>query len=111
MNLDEAARVLIRYFLGAAAEEAADDALPWLEAAIDAEADAVLELQVVQFVSAGISNPGANEVARKAMEDKVKKLEMFADLASAVAPDLQGRLDHPADAEGAAATNNRETSG
>lgn len=113
VSLDEAARVLIQYFLASAAEDAADEALPWLQAAIDAEADAVLELRVVEFVSAGISIPGADEVARKALEDKVKKLEMFADLASAVASDLKGRLDHSADAEGAAATatNEKKTSG
>jgi hypothetical protein len=102
VNLDEAARVLIQYFLAAAAEAAADEALPWLDAAIDAEADAVLELRVVEFVSAGISLPGADEVARKAMEDKVKKLEMFAALASAVASDLKARLDPRADDEGTA---------
>jgi hypothetical protein len=110
VSLDDAARVLIQYFLAAAAEDAADEALPWLEAAIDAEADAVLELRVVEFVSAGISMPGADKVARKALEDKVKKLEMFADLASAVASDLKGRLDRPADVEGEAVTDDKEPS-
>jgi hypothetical protein len=102
VNLDEAARVLVQYFLAVAAEAAADEAQPWLDAAIDAEVDAVLELRVVEFVSAGISVPSADEVARKAMEDKVKKLQMFATLASAVASDLKGRLDHRADDEGTA---------
>jgi len=108
VNLDDAARVLIQYFLAAAAEGAADEALPWLRAAIDAEADAVLELRVVEFVSAGISTPGANEVARKALEDKVKKLELFAELAKAVASDLKGRLDHPSNTEVGAATDDKE---
>lgn len=102
VSLDGAARVLIQYFLAAAAEEAADKALPWLAAVIDADADAVLELRVVEFVSAGLSVPGADEVARMALEDKVKKPEMFVGLASAVASDLKGRLERLADAEGSA---------
>jgi hypothetical protein len=93
MHLDEAARVLIQYFLASAAEAATEDARPWIEAAIDSEADAVLELRIVEFVSAGMSIPGADEAARRAMTDKMKKLEMFSDLAKAVALDLKKRLD------------------
>ncbi len=111
VSLDGAARVLIQYFLAAAAEEAADKALPWLAAAIDADADTVLELRVVEFVSAGISVPGADEVGRMALEDKVKKLEIFIELASAVTSDLKGRLERLADAEGAGTTNDAEPSG
>jgi hypothetical protein len=111
VSLDGAARVLIQYFLAAAAEEAADKALPWLAAAIDADADTVLELRVVEFVSAGISVPGADEVARVALEDKVKKLKIFMELASAVTSDLKGRLERLADAEGAGTTKDAEPSG
>jgi hypothetical protein len=108
MNLDGAARILIQHFLAEASEGAADAVRPWLEAAIDAQADVALELRVVEFVSAGISNPSDDEVARKALEDKVKKLQVFADLANAIASDLQGRLTQPAGGEGSAPTNDRE---
>lgn len=97
VNLDYSARALIQYLLGIAAKEAAEKAIPWLEAAIDAEADVVLELRVVEFVSGGAKAPGAEEVARKALLDKIEKLEMFSQMASAVAAELRSQLDPPAE--------------
>ncbi|PTT75078.1 hypothetical protein DBR42_29720, partial [Pelomonas sp. HMWF004] len=92
MTLDHAARVLIQYVLGAAAAEAGEKAEPWLRAAADAEVDAVLEFRVVEFASRGIGVlPDANEAARKALEDKAVKLEMFADLAKDVAAEFRSR--------------------
>jgi hypothetical protein len=108
VNLDGAARVLIQYFLAEASKGAADAVRPWLEAAIDAEADVALELQVVEFVSAGIPGAGDNEVARNTLEEKVKKLQVFADLARAVASDLQSRLNQRAGGEGSAPTTDGE---
>lgn len=96
VNLDYSARVLIQYLLSAAAKEAAEKAIPWLDAAIDAEADAVLELRIVEFVSGGAKAPGAEEVARKALLDKIEKLEMFAQLATTVAAEFRSQLDPPA---------------
>lgn len=93
INLDYSARVLIQYLLSAAAENATDKAIPWLEAAIDAEADAVLEARVVEFVSAGAKLPSADEVARKALLDKIEKLEAFSQLASVVATKFRRRLE------------------
>lgn len=93
VNLDYSARALIQYLLGAAAKEATEKAIPWLNAAINAEADAVLELRIVEFVSSGAKAPGAEEVARKALLDKIEKLKMFSQLATAVATDLKSQLD------------------
>lgn len=93
VNLDYSARVLIQYLLGAAAESAANKASPWLEAAIDANADAVLELRVVEFVLAGTKLPSADEAAREALLDKIEKLEAFSQLAAAVATEFRSRLE------------------
>ena len=93
VNLDYSARVLIQYLLSAAADSAIDKAIPWLEAAIDAKADALLELRVVEFVSAGAKLPGADEVAREALVDKIEKLEAFSQLATAVAMEFRSKLD------------------
>lgn len=92
VNLDYSARVLIQYLLSAAAKSATDKAIPWLEAAIDAQADMVLELRVVEFVSAGVKLPGADEVAREALLDKIEKLEAFSQLATAVAAEFKSKL-------------------
>lgn len=93
VDLDYSARVLIQYLLSAAAENAADKASPWLEAAIDANADAVLELRVVEFVSAGTKLLGSDEVAREVLLDKIEKLEAFSQLAAAVATDFRNKLE------------------
>jgi hypothetical protein len=104
-NLDEAARVLIQYFLAASVEDVVGEVQPWLQAAIEAKTDVELEKRVVEFALAGIATPGVNEMARKTLQDKVKKLEVFAELATAVGGDLKGRLSCLADAENAAATD------
>jgi len=99
VNLDYSARALMQYLLSAAAQEAAEKVIPWLDAAIDAEADSVLELRIVEFVSGGTRTPGAEELARKALLDKIEKLEMFSQLAITVAAELRSQLDPPAEPE------------
>lgn len=99
VNLDYTARVLIQYLLSAATQEAAEKAIPWLDAAIDADADAVLEVRVVEFVSSGESAPGAQELAREALLNKIEKLEMFSRLATDVAAEFKSQLDQVARGE------------
>lgn len=93
VNLDYSARVLIQFLLSAAAELATDKAIPWLEAAIDAGANAVVELRVVEFVTAGAKLRGTDEVAREVLLDKIEKLEAFSQLATAVATDFRSKLE------------------
>lgn len=92
VNLDYSARVLVQYLLSSASESVGDKVIPWLNAAINAEADVVLEARVVEFVTAGAELPGADEVARKALLDKIEKLEAFSQLATAVATELRIKL-------------------
>lgn len=99
VSLDYSARVLIQYLLSSEAESVGAKVIPWLDAAINAEADAVLEARVVEFVTAGAKLPGADEVARKALLDKIEKLEAFSQLATAVAAELKSKLDPPAEDE------------
>lgn len=95
VDLDYSARVLIHYLLTSAAESVGDKAIPWLNAAINAEADAELEVHVVDFITAGAKPPGADEVIRKALLDKIEKLEAFSLLATAVAAELRSQLSPP----------------
>lgn len=97
VNLDYSARVLIQYLLAAAAQDAAEKVIPWLDAAIDAEADSALELRVVEFLSGGGSAPGADELARKALQDKIDKLEAFSRLATDVAAEFKKQLEQSID--------------
>ncbi|CAN0623068.1 conserved protein of unknown function [Burkholderia multivorans] len=95
VNLDYSARALIQYLLSAAAQEAAEKAIPWIDAAIDAEADAALELRIVEFVSGDTKSPSADGVERKALLDKIEKLEIFSQLARSVAAELRSQLAIP----------------
>ncbi|WCM24691.1 hypothetical protein NDK50_28250 [Paraburkholderia bryophila] len=99
VSLDYTARVLIQYLLSAATQEAAENAAPWVDAAIDAEADAALEVRIVKFVSGGENAPVAEELARKALLDKIEKLETFSRLAIDVAAEFRNQLDSPAEDE------------
>ena len=93
LNLDYSSRVLIQYLLSSAAERVGDKVIPWLDAAINAEADVALEAQAVGFFTAGAKLPDADEVAREALLDKIEKLEAFSQLASDVATELRRQLD------------------
>lgn len=92
-NLDYSARVLIQYLLNSAAESVGAKVIPWLDAAVNAQADAGLEARVVKFVTSGAKLPGADEVAREALLDKIGKLEAFSELAATVAVELGRQLD------------------
>jgi hypothetical protein len=92
LNLDYSARVLIQYLLSAASKDAAEKASSWLDLTINAEADAVLELRVVEFVSDGVTSPDGEEIARDALLDKIQKLEAFSQLATTVISELRSQL-------------------
>ena len=95
VNLDYSARVLIQYLLSSVAESVGDKVIPWLDAAVNAKADVVLEARVVKLVMAGAKLPGTDEVAKKALLDKIEKLEAFSQLATAVVAELRSQLDLP----------------
>ncbi|TFE37928.1 hypothetical protein E2553_39090 [Paraburkholderia dipogonis] len=89
VNLDYSARVLIQYLLGVASREASDKVAPWLDAAISAGANATLEIRLADFLSSDEKAPGAEELARQALQEKIEKLEYFSELASSVATELK----------------------
>ncbi|MGN4111525.1 AVAST type 3 anti-phage protein Avs3b [Burkholderia gladioli] len=93
VSLDYTARALIQYLLSAATQGAIEKAIPWLDAAIDADVDTVLEMRVVEFVSSGELVPSAQELARKALLNKIDKLETFSRLATHVAAEFKRQLD------------------
>ena len=92
MKLDDAARILVQYFLATAAEQATEETQPWIQSAIDAGADVSLEVRVVRFVDSGLDRSSeAAKIANEALNDKIQKLEVFASLAAALAKDLRAK--------------------
>lgn len=94
VKLDDAARILVQYFLATAAEQASAETLPWIQSAIDAGADVTLEARVVSFVDGGLDrSSGAAKMALEALNDKIQKLEIFVSLAASLATDLRVKHD------------------
>lgn len=98
MKLDDAARILVQYFLATAAEQASEETQPWIQSAIDAGADVSLEVRVIRFVDSGLDRSSeAAKMAKEALNDKIQKLEVFASLAAALAKDLRAKHCLPTD--------------
>ncbi|MCT6718029.1 hypothetical protein [Acidovorax sp. K2F] len=80
MDIDHAARELIRHALSAAAELSVGLVNLWLEEAVKGDLDAIVELWIVKFAVDGQLKlqEAANQ---QAMLDRIDKLESFAKLA------------------------------
>ncbi|MES2898677.1 MAG: AVAST type 3 anti-phage protein Avs3b [Pseudomonadota bacterium] len=94
VELDDASRILVQYFLAEAAEKASEESKPWIQLAVDAEADATLEVRIISFVSDGLDRSSDEaELARAKLLDKIQKLETFASAAAAHAAELRAKHD------------------
>lgn len=94
-RLDEAAKILIGFFLGEAAKDAVDDADEWVQLAQAAGMADDGTGVVIRFVSdsADVGKvPDADGIAKRKLEDRIERLESFTRLAGALAQDLRGRL-------------------
>lgn len=92
LKLDEAAGILVQYFLATAAEQASEESKPWITSAVDAGADVTLEVRIVNFVDSGLDRSSDDaKFARETLRDKIQKLEMFASLAATHAADLRAK--------------------
>lgn len=100
VKLDDAARILVQYFLATAAEQAAEEIRPWIQSAIDAQADVLLEVRVARFVDGGLDRSSDDEVNRESLKDKIRKLEIFVSLAATYAADLRAKHDLPTNKAG-----------
>lgn len=92
VNLDDASRILVQYFLASAAEVASEESKPWIQSAVDAEADVTLEVRIIRFLNSGLDRDAEEaKLARETLLDKIQKLESFASLATAHAADLRAK--------------------
>lgn len=95
-GIDYSAKVLIRYCLIRAAESALNKSAEWVKLAEAAGADDGVEFPLIRVISSEAdileaSNPG--EAERRLIEDRINRLEAFAERAMAVASELRQGLD------------------
>lgn len=94
VKLDDASRILVQYFLAAAAEQASVESKPWIQSAVDAEADVTLEVRIISFVNGGLDRSSDEaKFVREKLLDKIQKLETFASAAAAHAAELRAKHD------------------
>jgi hypothetical protein len=94
VKTDDASRILVQYFLAAAAEKASEESKPWIQSAVDAEADVTLEVRIMGFVNGGLDRASDEAMlAREVLLDKIQKLESFASAAAAHAAELRAKHD------------------
>jgi hypothetical protein len=92
LAVDGAARILVQYYLASAAEQASEEAKPWIQGAVDAGADMTLEVRVVRFVDRGLDRSSDEaSVAREVLKKKIRMLETFSSLAASHAADLRAK--------------------
>jgi len=95
-DLDYSAKVLIGYCLAEAANAALDKSKGWLKLAEAAGADDGISEIVVRFVSKEAHlgrEPNPTDVVRVQLQNRIKRLEGFTNLAETVLRDLKTRLD------------------
>lgn len=95
-GLDFSARVLIGAALRAAAAEVEISVQDWVELARNAGASEDREDALLRFLDPELDSQETEaSLDRSALGDQVRRLRGFAELANAVADDIQARLDRP----------------
>jgi hypothetical protein len=94
-GLDYSAKSLIRYCLIQAAQPGLDNSKNWAELAETAGLEEAVELPLIRFITAESDLTKTNatdEMERKLLEDRLKKLEAFKKMANCLASDLRRQL-------------------
>jgi hypothetical protein len=89
-DLDYSARLLMQFALRSAAQNAASQAAPWVDLALQAGADDGPRV-VIRFILDD-DDASSTETGEASLRDKVSRLESFANLANSVATELRARL-------------------
>ena len=97
-GLDYTARILIRYCLTVAAQNAVDKSRDWvaLSEAIAKEDD--IDIKIVRFVttdSAALNSENQDDQGKAEIEELLKRLEGFTQFASVVSAHLRKQLGRP----------------
>lgn len=94
-GLDYSAKILIRYCLEQASQDALDKSQEWVRLAELAGLEDGIEFPVIRLITA--ENKLANESetntrARKLLEDRISRLDAFKDMADSLATDMRRKL-------------------
>jgi hypothetical protein len=91
MGLDYSARILISFALRSAAQSSISDAEAWVELAREAGTDEGYEAPVVRFIRENdLSGEKPDETEK--WEERLSRLESFAELSSGLASELREEL-------------------
>lgn len=94
-GLDCSAKMLIRYCLGQASQDAIDKSQEWVKLAEAAALEECIELPVIRFITAEndlMDEIEIDESERKQLEDRICRLEAFKDMANSLASDMRSKL-------------------
>jgi hypothetical protein len=94
-GVDYSARILIRYFLTRAAQTVLNKSAKWVALADAAGADDGDEFFIIRVIAdeeRTLNASDLDENARKRLEDRLERLEKFANMAMAVAAELQKQV-------------------
>ena len=94
-GLDYSAKILIRYCLTQAAQNALNKSLEWVSLAEAAGADKSAEFSLIHVIieeDSVLKASDPDEKERKHIEDRIKRLESFAKMAMAVASELRKKV-------------------
>lgn len=96
-GLDYSAKLLIRYCLMQASQDALDKSKEWVKFAEHAGLEDEIDLPVIRFITdeselTKLNEPGERE--RKLLEDRINRLDSFKEMADALATDLRLKLSH-----------------
>lgn len=99
INIDHAARELIRYALSLASERSAGKIKPWLEEAVKGGLEATVEMRISRFVAEGLLK-GGDKAGQQAMFDRINRLESFANAALFLSSEMRKTLPQETEASG-----------
>ena len=95
-GVDDAARVLIRYCLATAAQEAVDKSRDWVTLAEAIAEEKEFDIRMVRAIvedAEVLNSENPDDTARAKIEDLLKRLKAFTDLSSMLSSHLQGKLE------------------
>ncbi|NTU49842.1 MAG: hypothetical protein HGA87_02945 [Desulfobulbaceae bacterium] len=95
-GVDHTARLLVRYCLACAAQDAADKSMAWVTLAEAAGTTDLGYLPIIRVISNEVAltdEEVANDKDRKELVNRLKRLEEFADLAQNLSDRLRAKLD------------------
>ena len=98
-GIDDAARVLIRYCLATAAQEAVDKSREWIALAEAIAEEEDIDLRTVRAIvedAEVLNSENLDDAARAKIEDLLEKLEAFTAFSSTLSSCLRGQLGQAA---------------